>query len=84
MRLGPRLVWHTTLELTLRGDAGLTQALQKTVIYAVLLAWTFVCLFPIFWTVTTAFKEANDIYDGDLVPWVQFEPNWKGWESLGL
>jgi multiple sugar transport system permease protein len=61
-----------------------TQALQKTVIYAVLLAWTFVCLFPIYWTVSTAFKEATDIYDGDLVPWLQFEPNWKGWESLGL
>ena len=20
----------------------------------------------------------------DLIPWLQFEPNWKGWESLGL
>jgi multiple sugar transport system permease protein len=62
----------------------LTQTLQKTVIYAALLAWAFVCLFPIFWTVTTAFKEANDIRSGDLIPWLQFEPNWKGWESLGL
>ena len=62
----------------------MTQALQKTVIYAALLAWAFVCLFPIYWTVTTAFKEANDIRGGDLIPWLQFEPNWKGWESLGL
>ena len=31
-------------------------------IYAILLAWAFVCLFPIYWTVTTAFKEAKDIY----------------------
>ncbi len=62
----------------------MTQALQKTVIYAVLIAWAFVCLFPIYWTVTTAFKEAKDIYQGELIPWLQFEPNWKGWESLGL
>jgi multiple sugar transport system permease protein len=60
------------------------QALQKTVVYAVLVLWAFVCLFPIFWTVTTAFKEAKDIYQGGLIPWLQFEPNWKGWESQGL
>jgi multiple sugar transport system permease protein len=67
-----------------RGDPDLTQSLQKTGIYAILIAWAFVCLFPIYWTVSTAFKEAKDIYDGDLIPWLQFEPNWKGWESLGL
>jgi multiple sugar transport system permease protein len=60
------------------------QALQKTVVYAVLVIWAFVCLFPIFWTVTTAFKEAKDIYQGGLIPWLQFEPKWKGWESQGL
>ncbi len=62
----------------------MTQTVQKTVVYAVLIIWAFVCLFPIYWTASTAFKEAKDIYDGDLVPWLQFEPNWKGWESLGL
>jgi multiple sugar transport system permease protein len=60
------------------------QALQKTVVYAVLVLWAFVCLFPIFWTVTTAFKETKDIYQGNLIPWLQFEPKWKGWESQGL
>jgi multiple sugar transport system permease protein len=60
------------------------QALQKTVVYAVLIIWAFVCLFPIFWTVTTAFKETKDIYQGHLIPWLQFEPSWKGWESQGL
>ena len=60
------------------------QALQKTLVYAVLIIWAFVCLFPIFWTVTTAFKETKDIYQGHLIPWLQFEPSWKGWESQGL
>jgi len=62
----------------------MNQALQKTAVYAVLIVWAFVCLFPIFWTVTTAFKETKDIYQGNLIPWLQFEPKWKGWESQGL
>jgi multiple sugar transport system permease protein len=60
------------------------RTLQRTLTYAILIVWAFVCLFPIYWTVTTAFKQARDIYDIDLIPWLQFEPNWKGWESLGL
>jgi multiple sugar transport system permease protein len=57
---------------------------KKAGIYLILAFWTFVSLFPIYWTVTTAFKDAKDIYQRDIVPWVQFQPNWKGWESLGL
>ncbi len=52
--------------------------------YAFLSFWALVCLFPLFWTATTAFKEAKDIYEFDLLPWLQFTPNWKGWASLGL
>ena len=33
----------------------------RVLIYAALLFWTFICLFPIFWTVTTSFKVAVDI-----------------------
>jgi multiple sugar transport system permease protein len=66
------------------GSSKLTAPLKKTVIYAFLIFWTFVSLFPIYWTVTTAFKDAKDIYQRDIVPWVQYQPNWKGWESLGL
>ena len=56
----------------------------KVLIYAALLIWTFIALFPIFWTVTTSFKSAVDITQGHIVPWLQFEPSWKGWRSLGL
>ena len=52
--------------------------------YLVLCQWAFVCLFPIYWTVTTSFKVASDIYARDILPWVQFQPDWRGWESLGL
>jgi multiple sugar transport system permease protein len=50
----------------------------------VLLSWSFVCLFPIYWTVTTAFKSATDVTQGHLFPWLDFQPDWKGWRSLGL
>ena len=62
----------------------MSKTLRNAATYTILLIWAFICLFPIYWTVTTAFKEAKDIYQIDLIPWLQFQPNWKGWESLGL
>jgi multiple sugar transport system permease protein len=56
----------------------------RAAIYAVLLFWAFVCLFPIYWTVTTSFKSAVDVTQGHLVPWLDFHPDWKGWRALGL
>jgi multiple sugar transport system permease protein len=53
-------------------------------IYGALFFWAFVCLFPIYWTVTTAFKSATDVTQGHLIPWLDFQPDWKGWRSLGL
>jgi len=58
--------------------------LGKILSYAILLIWTFVCLFPIFWTVSTSFKVAVDITQNHIVPWLQYHPDWKGWRSLGL
>ncbi len=56
----------------------------KALIYAALLFWTFVCLFPIFWTITTSFKTAVDITQDHIIPWIHYHPNWQGWRSLGL
>ena len=56
----------------------------KLALYAALLVWAFICLFPIFWTLTTAFKTAPDVMRGNIIPWVDFTPNWLGWRSLGL
>jgi len=57
---------------------------KRIVIYAALLSWTVICLFPIFWTITTSFKLAPDVMKGNLIPWWDFTPRWKGWESIGL
>lgn len=56
----------------------------RIAIYALLLFWAFICLFPIFWTLTTSFKVAKDVQLGHIVPWLEFTPDWKGWRSLGL
>jgi len=56
----------------------------RVLIYAALIFWTFICLFPIYWTVTTSFKSAVDVTQGHLIPWLDFLPDWKGWRSLGL
>ena len=56
----------------------------RTLMYAALLFWAFVSLFPIYWTVTTSFKVAVDVTQGHLVPWVDFAPRWRGWRALGL
>ena len=58
--------------------------LGRGLVYTVLIVWAVICLFPIFWTVTTAFKAAPDVMQGNIVPWVDFEPKWLGWRSLGL
>ncbi len=57
---------------------------SRIAIYTALLIWAVICLFPIFWTITTSFKLAPDVMKGNLIPWWDFTPRWKGWESLGL
>lgn len=57
---------------------------SKTLIYALLIGWAIVCLFPIYWTATTSFKIAPNVMQGKLIPWVDYTPAWLGWRSLGL
>ena len=57
---------------------------NRVLVYGVLVLWTIICLFPIYWTITTSFKAAPDVMRGHLVPWWDFVPKWLGWRSLGL
>ncbi|MCY3878186.1 MAG: carbohydrate ABC transporter permease [Rhodobacteraceae bacterium] len=59
-------------------------ASRRIVIYGILLIWAVICLFPIYWTITTSFKAAPDVMKGNLIPWVDFVPKWLGLRSLGL
>jgi len=60
------------------------RTLARVLIYSALLFWAFICLFPIYWTVTTSFKSAVDVTQGHLIPWLDFQPDWKGFRSIGL
>ena len=62
----------------------LTRVGGRVFIYAALIVWTFIALFPLYWTFTTAFKLGRDVTQGHMIPWVDFAPSWKGWQSLGL
>ena len=53
-------------------------------IYGLLILWAIICLFPIYWTITTSFKMAPNVMKGNLIPWVDYTPAWLGWRSLGL
>lgn len=57
---------------------------NRVLIYGLLILWTIICLFPIYWTITTSFKMAPDVMRGNMVPWVDYRPAWLGWRSLGL
>jgi multiple sugar transport system permease protein len=69
----------------------------RIVIHAVLIFWAIICLFPIYWTITTSFKMAPDVMQGRIIPWPAawtpdnalaaktfYAPAWLGWRSLGL
>jgi multiple sugar transport system permease protein len=56
----------------------------RVLIYGALILWTFISLFPIYWTVTTSFKTAVNVTQGHLIPFIDFMPDWRGWRSLGL
>ncbi len=60
------------------------EALKKTLIYAALIVWTIIALFPIFWTFSTTFKVAKDVQMGNIVPYVQYQPGWLGLRAIGL
>lgn len=57
---------------------------SRLAIYSALIFWAVICLFPIYWTFSTSFKLAPDVMKGNMVPWWDFTPRWKGWESIGL
>ena len=56
----------------------------RLAIYLILLFWATICLFPIYWTITTTFKAAPDVMKGNLIPWWDYQPKWLGLKSLGL
>ena len=67
-----------------QSSPGVNLVIYRIMIYGALLFWAFLCLFPIFWTITTSFKTAVSVTQGHLIPWIDFTPKWIGFRSLGL
>lgn len=59
------------------------RALGRLGIYILLALWAFICIFPIYWTVTTSVKSREAVIQGPkYIPYVDFEPDNKGWFPL--
>ncbi len=58
--------------------------MKRTLIYAALIVWTIIALFPIFWTFSTTFKVAKDVQLGHIIPWIDFKPAWLGLRAIGF
>jgi len=56
----------------------------RVAVYGALILWAIICLFPIYWTITTSFKMAPDVMKGNFLPFWDYQPKWLGWRSLGL
>jgi multiple sugar transport system permease protein len=55
----------------------------KVVVYALLLLWTAVVLFPLYWVVITSLKLPIDVNGGPVyIPWIDFEPDLHAWREL--
>ena len=67
-----------------QSSPGVNLVIYRILIYSGLLFWAFLCLFPIYWTITTSFKTAVSVTQGHLIPWIDFTPKWIGFRSLGL
>lgn len=60
------------------------RVLSRILVYAALIVWTVIALFPIYWTFTTAFKVPKDVLLGHWIPWVDYTPSWLGFRAVGL
>jgi multiple sugar transport system permease protein len=59
------------------------EKLLKILTYTLLVSWAIFALFPIYWTITTSFKEKLDVFLGPkYVPWADFKPVLKWWKRI--
>lgn len=56
---------------------------SKTATYAILLIWAVICLFPIYWTISTSFKPNTAVIQGPTyLPYIDFDPTSLGWDAV--
>jgi multiple sugar transport system permease protein len=56
---------------------------QKLLLYAIVIFWCIVCLFPFYWLFTTSLKKPLHVSRGPrYIPYVDYEPTGEHWEYL--
>ncbi len=57
--------------------------LQRFLLYAIVIFWCFVCLFPFYWLFTTSFKKPLHVSRGPVyIPYVDYSPTGEHWQYL--
>jgi multiple sugar transport system permease protein len=60
-----------------------TRKIKSVVTYTLLIIWTIICLFPIYWVVITSIKQPIAVFQGPkYFPWIDFEPTLNAWKFL--
>ena len=55
----------------------------RILIFLVLFVWSVVVFFPLYWMVSTAFKQPPDLFPTPTyLPWIQFQPSLLAFQSL--
>ncbi len=56
---------------------------QQIVLYGIVIFWSFICLFPFYWLVTTSLKLPLHVSRGPVyIPWFDFDPTMQHWQYL--
>jgi multiple sugar transport system permease protein len=56
---------------------------RKLLLYAIVIFWCFVCLFPFYWLFTTSLKKPLHVSRGPrYIPYVDYEPTGEHWQYL--
>lgn len=67
------------MQLTMRQ----TRNIKQVITYTLLIIWTIICLFPIYWVVITSFKLPIAVFQGPkYIPWLDFQPTMDAWNFL--
>ena len=57
--------------------------MKGVITYTLLVVWTVVCLFPLYWLLITSFKQPIAVFQGPkYFPWIDFKPTLSAWQFL--
>jgi multiple sugar transport system permease protein len=60
-----------------------SRRVRMTITYILLIIWTIICLFPIYWLVITSIKQPIAVFQGPkYLPWADFKPTLDAWNFL--